>query len=89
LIAAARRSVAARAGETATRSARLQALSPLSTLERGYSITADAATGAVVTDAASVAIGQRLRTRLRSGTLDSEVTGVARADDRDDHGDTQ
>jgi exodeoxyribonuclease VII large subunit len=89
LIAAARRSVAARAGDTATRSARLQALSPLRTLERGYSITADAATGAVVTDAASVAVGQRLQTRLRSGTLDSEVTGVAGPGDTGDHRDTK
>jgi exodeoxyribonuclease VII large subunit len=85
LVGAVRRSMAKRTAETATRSARLQALSPLRTLERGYSITADAVTGAVVTDATAVTVGQRLRTRLRSGALHSDVTGIVEPG-RDDEG---
>jgi len=53
--------------------AQLGALSPLRTLERGYSITLDAATGAVITAATQAPVGTRLRTRLRDGELESEV----------------
>ena len=63
--------VARRAALT-TRTARLAALSPRRTLERGYSITSDA-NGAVLTDAATVAAGTRLRTVLRHGSLESTV----------------
>jgi exodeoxyribonuclease VII large subunit len=66
--------VAQRAALT-TRSARLAALSPRRTLERGYSITSDA-DGRVLTDAAAVRAGTRLRTVLRHGSLDSTVRGV-------------
>ena len=55
--------------------AHLGALSPLRTLERGYSITLDAGTGAVLTSAAHVAPGVRLRTVLREGEVVSEVVG--------------
>ena len=52
---------------------RLRLLSPQGTLARGYSITTDADTGAVLSDATKVKAGQRLVTRLRSGTVSSRV----------------
>jgi exodeoxyribonuclease VII large subunit len=52
---------------------RLAALSPLRVIERGYSITVDAATGALITSSAAVAPGSVLRTRLATGSLLSEV----------------
>jgi exodeoxyribonuclease VII large subunit len=53
--------------------ARLDALSPLRVIERGYSITVDAASGRVLTSAAGIAPGAHLRTRLAAGSLVSEV----------------
>jgi exodeoxyribonuclease VII large subunit len=61
-----------RAGLNAA-TAQLGALSPLRTLERGYSITLDAASGAVVTAAEQAPPGTRLRTRLHQGEVESEV----------------
>ncbi|MGA8524383.1 MAG: exodeoxyribonuclease VII large subunit, partial [Candidatus Dormiibacterota bacterium] len=66
--------VARRAALT-TRSARLATLSPRRTLERGYSITSDA-DGRVLTDAATVPLGARLRTVLHHGNLESIVDRV-------------
>lgn len=48
---------------------RLRLLSPRSVLDRGYSITTDAASGAVIRDAAFVPAGTRLQTRLKNGRL--------------------
>ncbi|MBV9099761.1 MAG: exodeoxyribonuclease VII large subunit [Candidatus Dormibacteraeota bacterium] len=56
----------------ATRRAKLDALSPLRTLERGYSITLDAS-GRVLTDAAATAAGARIRTLLHRGAVGSVV----------------
>jgi exodeoxyribonuclease VII large subunit len=53
--------------------ARLEALSPLRVIDRGYSITVDAASGSVITSATQVAPGAVLRTRLAAGSLLSEV----------------
>ncbi|MFO1489276.1 MAG: exodeoxyribonuclease VII large subunit [Verrucomicrobiota bacterium] len=53
--------------------ARLRLLGPEQVLARGYSITLDAHTGAVVRDAAQVKAGQRLTTRLKSGQVASRV----------------
>ena len=66
--------VARRAALT-TRAARLAALSPRRTLERGYSITSDA-DGRVLTDAAAVPAGARLRTVLGHGSLESTVDRI-------------
>jgi exodeoxyribonuclease VII large subunit len=52
--------------------ARLRLLSPHNVLERGYSITMDAATGRVLRSKAEVQPGQRLTTRLQ----ESEITSV-------------
>jgi exodeoxyribonuclease VII large subunit len=51
----------------------LHALSPLSTLERGYAIVQKTATGAIVTEAASVQAGERVQARLAHGYLDCLV----------------
>jgi exodeoxyribonuclease VII large subunit len=50
---------------------RLRLLSPENVLDRGYSITTDAATGRVIRDAAQVASGQKLKTRVKSGEIGS------------------
>jgi exodeoxyribonuclease VII large subunit len=54
---------------------RLEALSPLRVLERGYSITFDAR-GDVLRDAEQVRRGDRIRTRLHSGELRSKVMEI-------------
>ncbi len=53
----------------------LDSVSPLSTLRRGYSITFDEQ-GQVLRDAARVAPGQPISTRLNAGTVRSTVTEV-------------
>jgi exodeoxyribonuclease VII large subunit len=53
-------------------SASLLSLDPTAVLERGYSITTDAA-GTVLRDASKVRAGERLQTQLARGTIDSEV----------------
>ena len=52
---------------------RLHALGPQQVLARGYSITRDAATGAVVRAADAVQPGQLLRTRLAAGEIRSRA----------------
>ncbi|HOW98241.1 MAG TPA: exodeoxyribonuclease VII large subunit, partial [Kiritimatiellia bacterium] len=52
--------------------ASLKALSPDAVLERGFSITRSA-DGRVLRDAARVAAGERISTKLHRGTLESEV----------------
>ncbi len=51
----------------------LQALSPLATLERGYSITLRQADGAVIHSTSEVKKGDRLETRLHKGRIISRV----------------
>ena len=52
---------------------RLQSLSPLATLERGYSITRKLATGEVVKSVAQVATGDRIETQVSDGKFESVV----------------
>jgi exodeoxyribonuclease VII large subunit len=61
----------------------LDALSPLRVIDRGYSITVDAATGRVVTAAAEVGPGSVLRTRLARGSVISEVLPDGAAEERE------
>jgi exodeoxyribonuclease VII large subunit len=56
----------------------LAAVSPLNTLERGYSITTKEQTAEVVTRAKEVEIGERLQVRLLEGQLSCEVRGVSK-----------
>lgn len=53
----------------------LDAVSPLKTLERGYSI-AETVDGQILTDATATERGDALRLRLHKGEVDCEVTGV-------------
>jgi exodeoxyribonuclease VII large subunit len=55
----------------------LQALSPSTTLARGYALCYDAASGAVVTAADQVAPGTLVDVRLHRGVLRSEVQATA------------
>jgi exodeoxyribonuclease VII large subunit len=54
----------------------LHGLSPLGVLARGYSVTAREAGGSPLLDAAALAPGERLRTRLARGEVISEVREV-------------
>jgi exodeoxyribonuclease VII large subunit len=52
---------------------RLRLLGPEQVLSRGYSITMDAVSGKVLRDAGKIQAGQKLKTRLKSGEIFSEV----------------
>ncbi len=52
---------------------RLESLSPLAVLQRGYSLTHRTDEGTLVTDASQVTAGDRLTTRLASGSVVSRV----------------
>ena len=54
----------------------LNSLSPLAVLQRGYAICHDAATGAVITDAAAVSAGKDVSVRLARGRVDARVIGT-------------
>ncbi len=58
---------------------RLRLLSPDQVLERGYSITRDAETGAVIRDARQVPAGRKLKTRVQHGEI---ISVVERSDGR-------
>ncbi|MBV6418684.1 MAG: Exodeoxyribonuclease 7 large subunit [Steroidobacteraceae bacterium] len=51
----------------------LDAVSPLATLRRGFAVVTQASTGALVTDAATLAAGDTLVTRLAAGQFRSRV----------------
>jgi exodeoxyribonuclease VII large subunit len=55
---------------------RLESLSPLAVLQRGYSVTQRAADGQVVRDAATLTIGDRLVSRLAAGEVTSCVEEI-------------
>ena len=59
-------------------SCRVEALSPLAVLARGYSVTTDAASGAVLTSPEEMEIGQRIHTRLARGSVLSIVENLTR-----------
>ena len=52
----------------------LEALSPLKTLARGYSLTQDKETGRIIKNVSTVMTGQVLVTRVASGEIESVVT---------------
>jgi exodeoxyribonuclease VII large subunit len=56
-----------------TLESRLRLLGPEQVLSRGYSITMVAATGEILRDANKIKPGQRLRTRLKNGAVESQV----------------
>jgi len=55
---------------------RLENLSPLATLSRGYSLTQQTADGTIVRDASAVEVGSQVTTRLGRGEIVSRVEGV-------------
>ncbi len=63
--------------QIATLEARLRLLGPEQVLARGYSITTDALTGKVITEAAVLKTGQVLRTRFKRGSATSKVDDAA------------
>ena len=65
-------SLAARKNEYVRLAAKLDALSPLKVLSRGYAIALDAE-GRAVKDARGVAVGERLTVKLNSGALGCRV----------------
>lgn len=73
LPAAAAQRLEERLGKLTRLNESLRLLSPLSVLERGYSLTTDAATGAVVRTASALKSGHRLRTRFAEGEAESLV----------------
>ena len=62
----------------AHRGERLVALSPDGVLARGYSITQDVESGALIRSAAATATGRRVRIRLGSGRIGAKVDEVER-----------
>jgi exodeoxyribonuclease VII large subunit len=69
LDAAAGRVIERRRSRLAALAARLDSLSPLKVLERGYAVVTNLRDGQTVSDAASVEIGDELQIRLKRGRL--------------------
>jgi exodeoxyribonuclease VII large subunit len=67
--AAMERAQGRRGAALAALAARLDAVSPLKVLERGYAVVTNLRDGRVVIDAAAVEVGDELDLRLRRGRL--------------------
>ncbi len=65
--------------------ARARALSPLATLERGYSVLQDA-DGHVLTSVAGVAVGAQVSVRVADGRIHAEVSSTQQLDQENDDG---
>jgi exodeoxyribonuclease VII large subunit len=59
----------------------LHSVSPLATLDRGYAIVEDAATGRVLLRGSDVAPGDDIRARLARGELIATVKSAENSDD--------
>jgi exodeoxyribonuclease VII large subunit len=68
-----RRVVTEKQSALASISGRLNALSPIAILDRGYALVFDAA-GNLLKDAEQIALGATITTRLAKGSLESQVT---------------
>jgi len=60
----------------------LNSVSPLATLDRGYSIITEYGTGKLVREASKVTTGTRIKAKLAKGSLDATVTTI-HSDDTD------
>jgi exodeoxyribonuclease VII large subunit len=67
------RAHARRERELAALAGRLEALSPLAVLERGYSVARRDPSGELVRDGATLALGETLRLRFARGGCRAEV----------------
>ena len=74
LQAAARRRLSLAQGRLGALAARIEGLSPLAVLGRGYSVTWDASRTRIIRDAATLAPGDDVRVTLERGTFDATVT---------------
>ena len=81
LVIAAKRVLDRRAGQLETLSGRLDALSPLAALGRGYSITRREADGAVLKSSDQVRTRDPIEVRLSRGRLRASVTGTIPPDE--------
>ena len=61
--------------------AKLEALSPIKILERGYALVFDAR-GSLIKDTAQVSPGERISARVAKGTIAAEVKGIEESSDR-------
>jgi exodeoxyribonuclease VII large subunit len=61
---------------------RLQSLSPLAVLGRGYSLTRRVQSGEVVRSAVGLRVGDAIEVLLGEGALGAQVTDVKERDDR-------
>ncbi|MBI4831953.1 MAG: exodeoxyribonuclease VII large subunit [Candidatus Lindowbacteria bacterium] len=68
--------IAAREAAVSEMAAKLDSLSPLAVLARGYSITHRADTGEILRDSAAVKVGERVRVRLYRGSMGCAVETV-------------
>jgi len=57
-------------------SGKLETLSPLAVLRRGYSITQDPVTGSLITSTKSLKKGRQISTRLAEGSITSTIDGI-------------
>jgi exodeoxyribonuclease VII large subunit len=55
----------------------LNAVSPLATLDRGYAVLSDAASGSILTSCQGVNAGQKLQAQLVDGRLELTVDGIS------------
>jgi len=76
LHAAMRLSVHNQQSQLAALSGKLETLSPLGVLGRGYSLTHDESNGKLITSAKKIKKGQRLVTRLAEGSMVSIVEEI-------------
>src|SRR5437763_252557 len=75
LLHAMRECVARAAHRLALAQRALNAVSPLATLTRGFAIVTRGADGSLLTNAATVAVGEEIEARLAHGRLNARVTG--------------
>ena len=57
--------------------ARLDAMSPLKVLGRGYAIALHSPTGKALTSAEGVAVGDEVKVRLAKGSITTQITELA------------
>lgn len=73
---AAQRRLEAARDQLASSASRLEALSPLAVLARGYSLTEEVDSGKLIRNASSLHVGDQIRSRFASGQTISTVTRI-------------